>query len=56
MQVDKADPPYPRPVGDWWFGCNGSKSGSLTSENAAGAVDGLLASRPNPDSVLDAGQ
>ena len=20
-QVDKADPPYPRPAGYWWFGC-----------------------------------
>jgi len=19
--VDKADPPYPRPAGYWWFGC-----------------------------------
>jgi len=21
FQVDKADPPYPRPAGHWWFGC-----------------------------------
>ena len=20
-QVDKADPPFPRPAGYWWFGC-----------------------------------
>ena len=22
FQIDKADPPFPRPAGYWWFGCD----------------------------------
>ena len=22
FQIDKADPPFPRPAGYWWFGCS----------------------------------
>jgi len=26
FQVDKAEPPFPRPAGYWWFGCKSSSS------------------------------
>lgn len=36
MQVDTADPPFPRPVGSWWYGCgksNTMKTGSANDYN-----------------------
>ena len=30
-KVDQGIPAYPRPAGDWWFGCN--KKGSVQSDN-----------------------
>jgi len=30
FRVDSADPPFPRPVGQWWFGC---ESGSYQAQN-----------------------
>ncbi|CAG0919450.1 unnamed protein product, partial [Notodromas monacha] len=50
-KVDKGDPPYPRPVGDWWFGCSGTKTGSLKANDSFRSSD----ARPDPASVLDAG-
>lgn len=31
FKVDQGIPAYPRPAGDWWFGCN--KKGSVQSDN-----------------------
>lgn len=28
LQVDTADPPFPRPAGYWWFGCKSDSSGT----------------------------
>lgn len=30
LQVDNADPPFPRSAGYWWFGCRSETKGSTT--------------------------
>uniref|UniRef100_A0A2P2I1R8 Matrix metalloproteinase-14-like n=1 Tax=Hirondellea gigas TaxID=1518452 RepID=A0A2P2I1R8_9CRUS len=34
FRVDSADPPFPRPVGYWWFGCQASGSQVLQTSRA----------------------
>ena len=33
FQIDKADPPFPRPAGYWWFGCS-QNEGIVPDNNA----------------------
>jgi len=44
FQVDTADPPFPRPVGYWWFGC--------TSQERAGSPMELQQDQPRADVSL----
>ena len=41
LQVDKADPDFPRPAGFWWFGCSSIEQGILfpTTKPAPAAHD-----------------
>lgn len=57
-QVDTADPPFPRPTGFWWFGCQGAMNGR--GGNQRNPHQHPL-SRPQSgpeegDQVLDAGE
>lgn len=53
FKVDAADPPFPRAMGPWWFGCGtSSKGGNLMQHPLMGKVN----SGPTEgDYVLDTG-
>lgn len=68
VQVDSADPPFPRPAGYWWFGCRAETKGSYTSKGDLDSAHTHLSERQDEsrhkvsavvdvdDIVLDGGE
>lgn len=48
MQVEQADPPFPRPTSTWWFGCEENLSSGML-DGVEDSSDGVYSNADFPD-------
>jgi len=52
--VDRANPPFPRSAGEWWFGCGSAKKGNLVlAPMRAQDIPGAFDSADGADTLRD---